>query len=187
MTPAQQSAREEQRLALLRELQLPAAVLTPALSALARLAARLCACPVGAVSIVDEHHQWMVASSGARTLQQPRAQSFSAHALDKDSLFEVEDVAADPRFADHPMLAAAPPTRYFAGMPIRVEGLVLGTVSVVDSTPGSARTCSSWPSRHPRCSSRACARCASMCWTSACAWPARPAATGCGSPTRTAC
>jgi PAS domain S-box-containing protein len=135
MTPAQQSAREEQRLALLRELQLPAAVLTPALSALARLAARLCACPVGAVSIVDEHHQWMVASSGARTLQQPRAQSFSAHALDKDSLFEVEDVAADPRFADHPMLAAAPPTRYFAGMPIRVEGLVLGTVSVVDRVP----------------------------------------------------
>ncbi|MBX3608115.1 MAG: PAS domain S-box protein, partial [Piscinibacter sp.] len=135
MIPAAQPARESERLALLRELQLPAATMTPALSALARQAARACGCRIGAVSVVDERHQWMVASSGARVVEQPREQSFSAHALDTEALFEIEDVAADPRFAGHPLLDAPTPTRFFAGMPIRLEGLTLGTVSVVDRVP----------------------------------------------------
>jgi len=135
MTPAPLPEREAERLALLGELKLPAAALEPGLAAIARMASRQTGCPMGAVSIVGAHQQSLYASSGARFVEQPRASSFSAHAILQDGLFEVEDLALDARFADHPFLQATPPIRFFAGMPVRVHGLALGTVSVSDRVP----------------------------------------------------
>jgi PAS domain S-box-containing protein len=135
VTGAPLPPREVERLALLHELQLPAAVLVPGLEAIARMAARQAGCPIGTVSIVDVDRQWLHAAHGVRRMEQDRAHSFSAHAIAGDGLFEVPDVAADPRFADHPLLSVQPPTRFFAGMPVYVDGLPIGTVNVVDHRP----------------------------------------------------
>lgn len=135
MTGASPPSREVERLALLHELQLPAAALVPGLEAIARMAARQTGCPIGTVSIVDADRQWLHAAHGVRRMEQPREHSFSAHAIAGDGLFEVPDVAVDPRFAGHPLLSAQPPTRFFAGMPVHVDGQRIGTVSVVDHRP----------------------------------------------------
>jgi PAS domain S-box-containing protein len=135
MAQAPLPPREDERLAVLQELQLPAAALVPGLEAIARMAARQTGCPVGTVSIVDATRQWLHAAHGSRLIEQPRERSFSAHALARDDLLEVADIRVDPRFADHPLIAAQPPVLFFAGMPIRVEGLCVGTVSVIDHRP----------------------------------------------------
>ena len=131
------ASREDERLALLNELQLPAAALVPALESIARLAARQVGCRIGTVSILDRDRLWLHASSGSRRIEHPREQSFSAHAIAGEGLFEVQDVRLDPRFRNHPLLSATPPTLFFAAMPVRVEGLPVGTVTVVDDRPRS--------------------------------------------------
>ncbi len=128
MTQAPLPAREEERLALLQELQLPAAALVPGLEALAQLAARQTACRIGTVSIVDRDRQWLHAASGARVLEQPREDSFSAHAIVSDDVFEIADTQVDGH-------AAHPLARFYAGMAIRVEGLAIGAIGVVDDQP----------------------------------------------------
>jgi PAS domain S-box-containing protein len=127
--------REDERLALLHELQLPAAALVPGLEAIARLAARQTGCRVGTVSVLDRDRLWLHAASGSRLIEQPREHSFSAHAIVGDDVFEVPDVRLDARFANHPLLSATPPTHFFAAMPVRVEGLAVGTVTVVHHEP----------------------------------------------------
>ncbi len=132
MTQAPLPSREGERLALLHELQLPAAALMPGLEAIARMAARQTGSPIGTVSIVDQSREWLHAGCGARLFEQARERSFSAHAIVGEDLLEVPDTRADPRFRDHPLLAADPPTLFYAGMPVRVEGLCVGTVAVLD-------------------------------------------------------
>jgi PAS domain S-box-containing protein len=129
MAPAHLPAGEEERLALLQELQLPAAALVPALEALARLAARQTGCRVGAVSIVERDRQWLHASSGARVLEQPRDRSFSTHTILADDVFEVPDAHVDPQLPGPALV------RFYAGMAIRVEGHAIGTVSVAADEP----------------------------------------------------
>jgi PAS domain S-box-containing protein len=50
----------------------------------------------------------------------------------------VPDLAADPRFASNPLVQGEPHLRFYAGAPLMgAEGLVLGTVSVLDTEPRS--------------------------------------------------
>jgi PAS domain S-box-containing protein len=126
---------EEARLALLRELQLPAAALVPALEAVARMAARQLDCRIGTVSILERDRLWLHAASGSRRIEHPRELSFSAHAITGVDVFEIPDTRLDPRFAGHPLVSATPPSLFFAAMPVRVEGLALGTVTAVDDKP----------------------------------------------------
>jgi PAS domain S-box-containing protein len=129
MTQAALPGNEAERLALLQELQLPAAALMPGLEAIARMAARQTGCTMGAVSIVDRDSQWLLASSGARVLEQPRDHAYASHAILADDVFEVPDTQLDTR-RQHPSHS-----RFYAGMAIRVEGLPIGAISVVDEQP----------------------------------------------------
>lgn len=135
MSDAPLPPRDVERLALLRELQLPAAVLVPGLEAIARMAARHTGCPIGTVTIVEADRIWLHAAHGTPRVEHPRGSTFSDHVILGEGLFELPDVALDPRFANHPLLTAIPPTRFFAGVPVRVDGQAIGTVTVIDRRP----------------------------------------------------
>lgn len=106
---------------------------------LATLAARITRSPISLLTFVDAERQWSKARIGLEMVEVPRAYSFCAHAiLDPGRPLVVPDTAADPRFADNPLVAGPMRLRFYAGAPvISPEGQPLGTLCVMDHRPRS--------------------------------------------------
>ncbi len=101
-----------------------------------RLAQRYFGVPIALVSLVDENRQWFKSSQGLEVSETPRDISFCAHTIMGDDLMEVTDAAADPRFADGPLVTADPWIRYYAGVPlITADGFHLGSFCIIDCKP----------------------------------------------------
>ena len=67
----------------------------------------------------------------------PRDSAFCAHTILGPELLEVRDAAADPRFADNPLVNDDPDIRFYAGAPIDMgDGLRMGSLCVIDRKPG---------------------------------------------------
>jgi GGDEF domain-containing protein len=102
-----------------------------------RIAAAVCRAPTATISLVDAGRQWFKARVGLEQQETPREISFCAHAiLDPRDPLIVEDAAADPRFADNPLVTDAG-FRFYAGAPVEADGMPIGTVCVLDREPRS--------------------------------------------------
>ena len=67
--------------------------------------------------------------------------SLCGHAAAGSAVLVVPDAALDPRFAEHPLVTSRPHVRFYAGAPVRSpEGLVLGTLCVMDPEPRDGLT-----------------------------------------------
>jgi len=104
---------------------------------LVSFAAELCGVPVALVTAIDGDHQRFLAAAGTDLVGTASGDSFCAHALGGSDLLQVPDTAADPRFADSPLVTgAAAAVRFYAGAPmVTPDGVVLGTVCVMDMVP----------------------------------------------------
>jgi len=108
---------------------------------LARLAAQLCNTPIALISIVDEDRQWFKAKIGFPLNQTPRDDGFFASTILQSDLFVVPDAVTDSRFADHRLVRGEPRVRFYAGAPlVAANGVVLGTLSVLDKLPRDLTT-----------------------------------------------
>ena len=125
---------EEERLVALRGLAVLDTPPEAEFDALVQAAALVCGVPISLVSLVDASRQWFKANHGlAGASETPREQAFCAHAILQDGIFEVADAAADPRFADNPLVLGAPDIRFYAGAPLRLaDGQPVGTLCVID-------------------------------------------------------
>lgn len=88
-----------------------------------KLARALFQVDMAGVTLLDWDQQWFKAIAGGspeRTV--PREQSFSTHAILKDEVLVVEDVAADERFSGEEFSAFVDGVRFYAGAPLVVEG-----------------------------------------------------------------
>ena len=126
---------EAQRLQLLRDLQLLDGGADPVLDGLVAIAARALGCPIALFSLVDSGRQWFKAALGLAVRETPRELAFCAHAILGDTLLEVPDALADPRFASNPLVIGDPGIRFYAGMPVGLDGHRLGTLCVMDRKP----------------------------------------------------
>ena len=126
---------EQQRLTLLAELGVLDTAPEPGFDALTQAAAALTDCPIALVSLVDGDRQWFKSRRGIAETQTPRQWSFCAQAIRKPGLLEVRDAAADPRFASNPLVAGEPHIRFYAGQPLTVDGICIGTLCVIDTRP----------------------------------------------------
>ncbi len=126
---------EAQRLALLHSMALLDTPAETAFDAITRLAAQITGRPIALIGLVDAERTWFKSRVGLDAAESPNDISFCHAAIASDEIFEVPDTHADPRFADNPLVTGAPHVRFYAGMPLRVAGLPMGTVCVVDHEP----------------------------------------------------
>jgi len=90
--------------------------------------------PIALLSLVDENRQWFKSRVGLDACQTARDISFCGHAISQSGLFVVEDALLDMRFADNPMVTAAPFVRFYAGAPLQLaSGGSVGTVCLIDT------------------------------------------------------
>ncbi len=103
---------------------------------IAQIAADIFAAPVGLVSLLNAHTQWFKARVGTHETQAPSVESFCAHTIaSPDNALIVADASIDPLFAHQPKVIGAPFLRFYAGVPIVIDGEAIGTVCVFDVVP----------------------------------------------------
>lgn len=108
----------------------------PVYQDLVQLAAAICDTSIALISLVDRDRQWFKARLGIDEQEMPRSIAVCDHAIRQpDEVFEVRDLASDPRFADLPYVRDGT-ARFYAGAPLLTEqGAPIGTVCVLARDP----------------------------------------------------
>ena len=123
------------RAEVLRQLAILDTAAEAGFDGLAEAARQLSGCPIALVSLLDVNHQWFKSHLGLNATETPIEWAFCRHAVEQPGLFEVEDALLDPRFADNPLVTGGPTIRFYAGQPLTLEGVPLGTLCVIDTQP----------------------------------------------------
>ena len=132
---------EGARSAVIAELGLDAHRDTDDLNRIVAFAAALCDVPTSLVSVVETRRQTFIARTGLDADETPRETSFCAHAMVEHDVMVVPDAAADPRFADNPLVTGDPYIRFYAGAPLVTSaGVPLGSLCVIDTSPRDGLT-----------------------------------------------
>ncbi|MES2088757.1 MAG: PAS domain S-box protein [Pseudomonadota bacterium] len=126
---------ESERLSLLTASKLLDAEVNPAFDAIARLLSSQLGCPVGMINLVDAHRVWAMAKVGIEARQFSRHDAFCATTIAQGSPLVVLDAQQDPRFNTSALVTGAPYVRFYAGVPLLVQGQAIGTVCVLDTQP----------------------------------------------------
>ena len=104
-----------------------------ALKRITDFAAALCGAPVALITVLDETEQTFLSRTGIDLDGTPRDISFCDHTVRSDATMVVPDAAADPRFADNPLVTGEHHVRFYAGVPLFTdEGVTLGSLCVLD-------------------------------------------------------
>jgi PAS domain S-box-containing protein len=108
----------------------------PELAAIVQFAARLCETPVAAVTVTGPERERFLVHHGSSVREISREIAFCPYTMAGDETMEVPDAMLDSRFANNPNVVGGPRIRFYAGRPlITGEGVAIGTLSVIDSTP----------------------------------------------------
>lgn len=127
---------EDQRLALLKECNIMHTPAEEAFDDMARLAADICETEIALVTLVASEHQWFKARVGIEQTETSRDLSFCGHCIHHRDPLVVEDTHLDARFADNPLVTGDPHLRFYAGVPLLVDGgSAIGALSVASRTP----------------------------------------------------
>ena len=127
---------EEARLDALRRLGLLDAPPSERFDRITRIGRRALGVPISLVTLVDANRQWFASCLGLDVGETPRSISFCAHAILGDDPLIIPDAAADPRFADNPLVTGPPHIRFYAGIPLRTtDGYTVGTFCAIDVAP----------------------------------------------------
>ena len=87
------------------------------------------------MTLIDEDRQWFKASIGLAIPGSGRDISFCGHTIADHRLMVVPDTLTDERFVDNPFVAGEPHVRFYAGVPLDVDGHRIGTLCVLDTRP----------------------------------------------------
>jgi excisionase family DNA binding protein len=131
---------ERKRLAWIESSGLIAAGYEARFDRLVRLASQTVNMPIAFLAFATSTHLRVKASVGSNVQEVPRGSAFGAYALLQRDIFEVQDAAADRRFAHNPLVRSAPYVRFYAGVALNTDGgLPLGTLCVMDVEPRRLR------------------------------------------------
>ena len=126
---------EAARLALLQSTHLFQSEGSEAFQALARLLRRLLKVPAAAIQLIDGQCVHPLAANGLPLRPTPRNEALCPHVLQTQQPLRVHDLRADSRFQHLVACASLHGAVAYAGVPLWVEGQVLGTVCAFDTEP----------------------------------------------------
>jgi signal transduction histidine kinase len=135
VSAASPHGREEERLRILDECEILDTAPEDVFDRIAYIAAQICDCPIALVNFIDRKRQWFKAALGTELRGSPREFAFCAHTILGNELVVVDDATGDPRLADNPLVIDDPKVRFYAGVPLFVGPLPIGTLCVIDVTP----------------------------------------------------
>jgi signal transduction histidine kinase len=135
MPAAPPHPREDERLRILDECEILDTPEEDVFDRVAFIAAQVCGCPISLVNFIDAGRQWFKAAIGTELRGSPREFAFCAHTILANELVEVDNALEDPRLADNPLVLGPPMVRFYAGVPLFVGPLPMGTLCVIDVTP----------------------------------------------------
>jgi len=129
--------REDERLAALVEYDLLDLPNEEVFDAFARVAAKSCGTPVGAITLATPDKLIFKARYGVVAAAEAQlAGSFCSYTIQGRETMEVKDARLDPRFTKHPEVQGERKLVFFAGAPlITPGGIPIGSICVVDHKP----------------------------------------------------
>lgn len=128
--------REEQRLALVRSLDLYGAEPEPQLNELTKALAIALDAPMAMITVIEETDVWFLTGFGMPTRNGPRDLSICGHTILQDQVLVVGNTLGDERFFDNPNFNGEPPIRAYAGIALASDdGLPIGTLCVCYHAP----------------------------------------------------
>lgn len=129
-------ANEDARVATLRKYTSETEALGDSLDRLTEIATELLGVHSAAIGIIDTHTEEFLSCYGADFEAMDREDSLCTYAILDDDITVVEDVQADPRFADNDALQAAN-IRFYASSPlVTPSGEAIGTFCIQHDEPG---------------------------------------------------
>lgn len=135
----QPGADEADRLAALRRHNILDTPADRRFDRIVALVQNICRVPIALVSLVDVDRQWFKAKGGVTVDQTALDTSVCALAIRQRDVFQIEDLAADPRTAGMSLVTGEPYLRFYAGAPLVTrDGQALGSLCAIDtlSRPG---------------------------------------------------
>jgi len=91
---------------------------------------------IATVTLVDRDRQWFKAKIDLPINETPRDISICAHAiLNPTEITYLPDTRLDARVADSPLVTAEHGIRFYAGVPLVLDGLAIGTLCAMDRAP----------------------------------------------------
>jgi signal transduction histidine kinase len=132
---------EEMRLAALARTRLLDSPVEEPYDRIARLAARMLAAPIATVTLIDRDRQFYKACVGLpeplrSARETPLEYSFCKHTVQLGVPLIIDDTRLDARVADMPSVTQFGVLAY-AGVPLLVDSLAIGTLCVMDMHPRS--------------------------------------------------
>lgn len=101
-----------------------------------KLASEFFDVPVSAISFPIDDRLWFKSIVGLDLDECPRAAGICSHVIESETPLVLRDAESNERFHDHPMVAAAPHVRFYAGAPlITPGGQRVGSLCVADIKP----------------------------------------------------
>jgi diguanylate cyclase (GGDEF)-like protein/PAS domain S-box-containing protein len=129
---------EADRLKALRELAIEYVGRLPEFEAIAETTAAIFNCPIALISIVEADKQDLLSRVGLDVDCLPRDETFCQHTILTDTPLIVADARDDNRFRDLPIVTQEPAVRFYAGVPLSLDGIHrMGTLCVMGPAPKS--------------------------------------------------
>lgn len=127
---------EKKRVTALHDLKILGTPASAAFDAIVEAAATIFDCPTSLVSLMAEDRQWFKAKCGIDFDGTSRGIAFCDHTISSHAPLVVPDASKDARFKDNPLVTGDPHIRFYAGVPLSLDGeLCLGALCVIDTKP----------------------------------------------------
>ena len=127
---------EEARFSALEDLHVLDTASEERFDRVTRLAKRLFGVPIALVTLLDRDRQWFKSADGFDVPETPRSMAVCDTTIRQSATFVVEDLAADPRFADNPLVTGPKRIRFYAGHPLYAPGgQPVGALCLLDRRP----------------------------------------------------
>ena len=125
---------EQSRLESLRALHILDTPVERLFSDLACLAGFICDSPIAVIAFIDEQRVWFKAKTNLALDEIQRDGSFCSLAILQSDVLVVLDPFSDERFASNLQVTHLG-IRFYAGIPLTVNGHAVGTLAVMDQVP----------------------------------------------------